>query len=1088
MRQRFYLLLSISLLLCTSCMTQPVSDGPEERDIPQKSDCSSFAIGCYDELAHQPANISCFRPMSRWSQATLTWRLTQPLPETVGMSVSQQNEAIESALAHWAAASSLSFERVEDGSADIEISFTGGSHGDPFAFDGAGGTLGHAFFPSTPLAGQVHLCQAEAWSTTPSEDQFDLFTVVLHELGHTLGLEHSLDPDAVMAPGYQKLTSLTDKDVTAIQGLYGNADGSIAPLPIGSPELLASVCNANDLRALNDPDTDGDGIPDTIEVFILGTDPFKKNTDDDGEDDFAEVFLRGTSPLLFDPRDDEDGDGLSAAQEAQAGTDPTKADTDGDGLADGPELRFFGTDPNNPDTDGDGFNDKLDPAPNNSRFPRDCNQNLIPDMLEIMNGSVADCQPNGIPDDCELAGNDLNANDVPDDCEPGRVLDCDSNGSVDEIEIASDSSLDCNGNQLLDICESQQDCDNNGVLDLCDLAVGGALDCNANGAPDKCDLVNGVSNDCNNTNIPDECELAGNDNNGNDIPDECETSPPSPPTPPAITDCNNNGVDDAIDIAVQGADCDSNNMLDVCELAAGAADCNTNSMLDACEILAGTADDANGNGVLDECETIFVNPNASGTGDGSSWTDAFASLQDALAEAKVRGVAVVWVAANTYTPDVGKFQTLNVQTATFPLQAGLSSPFGVSIYGGFKGDETRFSQRDFRNNVTILSGDLKGDDGANGFLDNSYHVVTANAAGVGAVLDGFMITGGNASIIGTDDLGGGLVVTGSARPIIQNCLFENNFSFTKGGAVHIASTGGVNISDCVFRANDALNGGAIFLAAGSNVHFTRCTFENHNTADGSGGAIYGESAFAVIESCVFRNNIAAVNGGAYYSDGQGSHQFVSCIFRDNSSFSAGGAIHVATGSASIVNTVFINNISSVDGGAVRAANCDLTVINSTFAANQSLDGSGGGIFSAGVGTAIVANSIFWGNTSSNSIGELIQIDSDPGVTNTVEFCLIEGLDGSTFSGLGNIGLDPFFVLDPSVNLASADVRLQINSPCLDVGDNSLLPVDMFDLDMDGDVTESLPLDLDNLSRTFDNFGLGAGPIVDMGAYELNALR
>lgn len=53
---------------------------------------------------------------------------------------------------------------------------------------------------------------------------------------------------------------------------------------------------------------------------------------------------------------DTDGDGLSAQQERNAGSDPSKADTDGDGLTDGDEVAR-GTDPNNKDTDGDGIDD-----------------------------------------------------------------------------------------------------------------------------------------------------------------------------------------------------------------------------------------------------------------------------------------------------------------------------------------------------------------------------------------------------------------------------------------------------------------------------------------------------------------------------------------------------------------------------------------------------------------------------------------------------------------------------------------------------------------------------------------------------------
>lgn len=51
---------------------------------------------------------------------------------------------------------------------------------------------------------------------------------------------------------------------------------------------------------------------------------------------------------------DDDGDGLSAQQEEQYGTDPSLSDTDEDGLSDGQEVVEFKTEPLNPDTDGDG--------------------------------------------------------------------------------------------------------------------------------------------------------------------------------------------------------------------------------------------------------------------------------------------------------------------------------------------------------------------------------------------------------------------------------------------------------------------------------------------------------------------------------------------------------------------------------------------------------------------------------------------------------------------------------------------------------------------------------------------------------------
>lgn len=55
--------------------------------------------------------------------------------------------------------------------------------------------------------------------------------------------------------------------------------------------------------------------------------------------------------------EDADGDGLTADQEAEYGTDPDVADTDSDGLTDGQEVNEVGSDPTDADTDDDGYLD-----------------------------------------------------------------------------------------------------------------------------------------------------------------------------------------------------------------------------------------------------------------------------------------------------------------------------------------------------------------------------------------------------------------------------------------------------------------------------------------------------------------------------------------------------------------------------------------------------------------------------------------------------------------------------------------------------------------------------------------------------------
>src|SRR5690606_21095430 len=99
---------------------------------------------------------------------------------------------------------------------------------------------------------------------------------------------------------------------------------------------------------------------------------------------------------------------------------------------------------------------------------------------------------------------------------------------------------------------------------------------------------------------------------------------------------------------------------------------------------------------------------------------------------------------------------------------------GVQIYGGFVGTESTLSQRDssrlHSENQTILDGS-----GIN------YHVVYNTAAlNNTTVLDGFVITGGNASGTGANGYGGGIYNT-SGAPVFRNLIIKNNYASNGGG-------------------------------------------------------------------------------------------------------------------------------------------------------------------------------------------------------------------------------------------------------------------------------------------------------------------
>jgi len=115
-------------------------------------------------------------------------------------------------------------------------------------------------------------------------------------------------------------------------------------------------------------------------------------------------------------------------------------------------------------------------------LPPDCNGNGINDDADIQAGVSQDCNADGIPDECQTAGDtDCNTNGVLDECEP----DCNSNGIADACDITDGTSMDCNTNGLPDECET--DCNTNGIPDDCDIASGSSEDDDGNGIPDECD-------------------------------------------------------------------------------------------------------------------------------------------------------------------------------------------------------------------------------------------------------------------------------------------------------------------------------------------------------------------------------------------------------------------------------------------------------------------------------------------------------------------------------------------------------------------------------------------------------------------------
>uniref|UniRef100_A0A8C9FSA8 Matrix metallopeptidase 27 n=1 Tax=Pavo cristatus TaxID=9049 RepID=A0A8C9FSA8_PAVCR len=96
-------------------------------------------------------------------------------------------------------------------------------HNDFIPFDGPGGSVAHAYAPGKDFGGDAHFDEDETW--TKSTEGANLFYVAAHEFGHSLGLFHSKDPNALMYPVYRKFDPsvfpLHQDDINGIQSLYG---------------------------------------------------------------------------------------------------------------------------------------------------------------------------------------------------------------------------------------------------------------------------------------------------------------------------------------------------------------------------------------------------------------------------------------------------------------------------------------------------------------------------------------------------------------------------------------------------------------------------------------------------------------------------------------------------------------------------------------------------------------------------------------------------------------------------------------------------------------------------------------------------
>ena len=519
---------------------------------------------------------------------------------------------------------------------------------------------------------------------------------------------------------------------------------------------------------------------------------------------------------------------------------------------------------------------------------------------------------------------------------------------------------------------------------------------------------------------------------------------------------------------------------------------------------------------------------------GTSWATAFDDLGAALSAAAVVGaVEELWVAAGTYLPG-------DSRDATFRLRSDLALYGGfvgteadrderdpasaVTVLSGDIG-----VPGDTSDNVeTVVTAVAPGTVPLDGIVLDGLTIADGEGPG-----DSFLSAGGltvaNAGLLirecvftSNDGSSGGLNAS-SATVTIEGSRFIGNSGQWSGGLYARESI--VTLDDVWFEGNTSTGGSGGATLSRSRGAMTGLTFLANSsgiddTSDGAGGGMSLINSDVTLSRSSFRLNRTLGKGGGL-AIGGGTAAVAGVEFYGNRA-GIGGISYADIGgglSATDVDTLLLANSAFVANAASygSALSVELKVaVLTNIVATANGATANGPIFEGGGAISVksplrdfdltIANSVIWGNGDAERFGPgFAFVEGTPNFPFSLRDLRVSESREQRFALLADIltyacrTVVPFvdaecdavmeeaptFVRPPSSGpdgiWATADddfgdLRLTPESVAIDAGDAALLPVDVWDLDGDGDEAEPLPLDLAGGPRL-----VGGG--VDLGPYE-----
>lgn len=310
----------------------------------------------------------------------------------------------------------------------------------------------------------------------------------------------------------------------------------------------------------------------------------------------------------------------------------------------------------------------------------------------------------------------------------------------------------------------------------------------------------------------------------------------------------------------------------------------------------------------------FVDINAPGAEDGTSWATAYRHPQTAM-DAASEGDLIL-VAAGFYYPldTTGPVPTLVLKE-------------GVGIFGGYSGAAVGSGEASARvryieevdgyNKTALLGGDFTGD---------VFHVVTGASD---AVIEGFYIQTSDAtSYTGdlADQSGGGMYNSSVTGLQVKNCVFYDNYAGQ--GAAMMNTGSSVDVENCWFLNNAAKapsvvpSGGAIH-SINSTVDIVNGIFYQNWAGDVEGGGLGGAiasyaSSVSVINCSFYDNDCSGGQGESLYDDSSSTTTVVNSIVWDKAGTVEDGPLVAFAGVGSTITYSDVQD--SVAGTPAGAGN------------------------------------------------------------------------------------------------------------------------------------------------------------------------